>query len=136
MLEKHIIECHNCGVEFEVRCTSKNWERGKYRKYCCSQCAEDHKEILEENKLSKRDAVKLAKKLKLSCALCGWNELPCEVHHIISQGEGGSDDLDNLIYVCPNCHRILHKDKSKYGLEYLKEHSIIHYKKLNKTGTT
>ena len=48
MLEKHIVTCHNCGAEYEVRCTSKNWERGKYRKYCCTQCAADHKEIREE----------------------------------------------------------------------------------------
>ena len=72
--------------------------------------------------------------MKLSCALCGWNELPCEVHHIIPREEGGTDDLDNLIYVCPNCHRILHLDKSRYTLEYLKEHSIIHYKKIKKEG--
>ena len=134
MLEKHTIICHNCGEPFELRCTSKNWERGKYRKYCCTQCAADHKEIMEENKLSKKEAVRIAKKMKLSCALCGWNELPCEVHHIIPQEEGGTDDLDNLIYVCPNCHRILHLDKSRYTLEYLKEHSIIHYKKIKKEG--
>ena len=85
---------------------------------------------MEENKLSKKEAVRMAKKMKLSCALCGWNELPCEVHHIIAQADGGTDDLDNLIYVCPNCHRILHMDKSRYPLEYLQEHSIIHYKKL------
>ena len=71
MLEKHTVICDNCGNEFELRCTSKNWERGKYRKYCCTQCAQEHKEIREENKLSKREAVRIAKKMKLSCALCG-----------------------------------------------------------------
>lgn len=31
-----------------------------------------------------------------------------EVHHIISLAQGGSDTLDNLIALCPNCHRKRH----------------------------
>ena len=62
MLEKHTVICHNCGEPFELRCTSKNWERGKYRKYCCTQCAADHKEIMEENKLSKKKLYVLQRK--------------------------------------------------------------------------
>jgi len=31
-----------------------------------------------------------------------------EVHHIIPLAEGGEDIIDNVIAVCPNCHRELH----------------------------
>ena len=31
-----------------------------------------------------------------------------EVHHKVALSEGGLDDLDNTIAVCPNCHRELH----------------------------
>lgn len=31
-----------------------------------------------------------------------------EVHHIIPLSENGSDSLENVIAICPNCHRELH----------------------------
>ena len=31
-----------------------------------------------------------------------------EVHHTIPLSEGGADNLDNTIALCPNCHRELH----------------------------
>ena len=67
------------------------------------------------------------------CALCGWQiskELlcirgryqwshGCEIHHIVPVSKGGSDAYDNLILLCPNCHK-----KADLGLipaEQLKE---------------
>lgn len=51
----------------------------------------------------------LLKYLKtLGCSECGWNKASCDVHHIVSRAEGGSDLLSNLTYVCPNCHRLAH----------------------------
>jgi len=37
------------------------------------------------------------------CTICA--EKCFEVHHIIEQAEGGTDDVDNLIVLCPNCHQ-------------------------------
>ncbi|MHB2155765.1 HNH endonuclease [Calditrichota bacterium GD2] len=31
-----------------------------------------------------------------------------EIHHIIPLSEGGSDTIDNVIALCPNCHRKRH----------------------------
>ncbi|MDO6612275.1 HNH endonuclease signature motif containing protein [Shewanella sp. 1_MG-2023] len=31
-----------------------------------------------------------------------------EVHHVIKLADGGEDTVDNVIAVCPNCHRQLH----------------------------
>ena len=48
---------------------------------------------------------------KLSCSSCGWNEAYCDIHHIIPRSKGGTDDYDNLTYICPNCHRLAHRNK-------------------------
>ena len=32
-----------------------------------------------------------------------------DVHHIISEADGGSNKLDNLIVLCPYCHELAHK---------------------------
>src|SRR5688500_11592909 len=37
------------------------------------------------------------------CTIC--SEKCFELHHIVEQAEGGSDDPDNLIVLCPNCHQ-------------------------------
>jgi len=33
----------------------------------------------------------------------GWN-----IHHVIERHKGGSDKMDNLVLLHPNCHRKLH----------------------------
>lgn len=40
------------------------------------------------------------------CSLCGWDEAPCDVAHILSRKDGGSDELDNVTMLCPNHHRM------------------------------
>jgi len=42
-----------------------------------------------------------------ACALC---ERPgvIHVHHVKSRSMGGTNDLDNLIALCPVCHAIAH----------------------------
>lgn len=55
---------------------------------------------------------------KKNCPMCkqhithetGWN-----VHHIVEKCKGGSDLLDNLVLLHPNCHRQLHST-SEYVL--------------------
>ncbi|MDO6750105.1 HNH endonuclease, partial [Gilvimarinus sp. 1_MG-2023] len=33
----------------------------------------------------------------------GWN-----IHHVLERHKGGSDKLENLVLLHPNCHRQLH----------------------------
>lgn len=40
------------------------------------------------------------------CTICA--EKCFEIHHIVGQSEGGSDDPSNLIVLCPNCHQHRH----------------------------
>jgi 5-methylcytosine-specific restriction endonuclease McrA len=31
------------------------------------------------------------------------------VHHIIPVSEGGNNEMDNLVVLCPNCHAVVHR---------------------------
>lgn len=45
-----------------------------------------------------------------ACRLCGFNEC-VEVHHIVPVSEGGSNDLSNVVTLCPNHHTMFHVGK-------------------------
>ena len=50
------------------------------------------------------------------CADCGRN-FRLEVHHKLPIAEGGTDDLDNLVTLCRDCHIALHRTNNKLALE-------------------
>lgn len=58
--------------------------------------------------LSSRTVGKILSRMKVKCCVCGWNEAPLDIHHITPRKDGGSDELDNLTPLCPNCHRKAH----------------------------
>ena len=43
------------------------------------------------------------------CEMCG-KIAPCEVHHRKPLSLGGTNDIDNLIYVCCDCHKAAHRN--------------------------
>ena len=47
----------------------------------------------------------------LGCSNCKWNEAACDIHHVIERVNGGTDEFNNLAYICPNCHRLAHSGK-------------------------
>ncbi len=47
------------------------------------------------------------------CLKCGWSKGRCDIHHVVQKADGGTDNEDNLIIVCPNCHRLIHENKLK-----------------------
>lgn len=51
-----------------------------------------------------------------NCLLCGSTE-KLEVHHIIPQCKGGTDDWTNIVTLCPTCHNIISKYYSSVGWE-------------------
>ncbi len=71
-----------------------------------------------------------------SCAICGWSlssravkykyrkdgvhlhQRGCEMHHILPVSEGGKDEFENLILLCPNHHK--EADLGLISIEYLK----------------
>lgn len=53
------------------------------------------------------------------CSTCGRTD-GIELHHIIPIAAGGTNDYYNLIYLCHNCHRLLHQILYK-KIRYKKE---------------
>ena len=45
---------------------------------------------------------------RTSCRVCGWWGPGVEQHHIKPKSEGGSDHPNNLVWLCANCHRLVH----------------------------
>jgi len=51
---------------------------------------------------------KIIELLDNKCAICGWSEGKCDLHHIIPLKKGGSpDNPSNCIILCPNHHRLV-----------------------------
>jgi len=52
------------------------------------------------------------------CQRCGLPEVDCErslhVHHILPASQGGSNEVANLVTVCPHCHKTIHH----YGIDF------------------
>lgn len=45
------------------------------------------------------------------CQLCGFSNIKIlQVHQVVPQSKGGTDELSNLLLVCPNCHAEVHHD--------------------------
>jgi hypothetical protein len=58
------------------------------------------------------------------CQICGWAprrsygaEL-CEAHHVRWLSRGGDDVLENLVLICPNHHRAIHRCDAPFDFEY------------------
>ena len=69
---------------------------------------------------------------KYTCQICGKKHTRLEVHHIIYRSQGGTDDEDNLITLCEDCHEkihngelVLNKKPRKMNLKHATHMSII-----------
>lgn len=67
-----------------------------------------------------------------TCQICGKKNIRLEVHHIIFRSQGGTDDENNLITLCGDCHNGIHSGKivltrnpKKLNLKYATHMSII-----------
>lgn len=83
------------------------------------------------------------------CQLCGEkapfkdkNKVPyLEEHHVKKLAEGGADELNNVVAICPNCHKKMHilgeKEDIKFLVEVAKknekwlERAILHGKEMS-----
>ena len=53
------------------------------------------------------------------CQKCKKSNVPLEVHHIVYRSKGGSDNESNLITLCCDCHKKVHRGEiklKKYGV--------------------
>lgn len=67
-----------------------------------------------------------------TCQCCGKKHCRLEVHHIIFRSNGGTDDENNLITLCEDCHKgvhagtvVLNKKPKKMNLKHATHMSII-----------
>jgi 5-methylcytosine-specific restriction protein A len=71
-----------------------------------------------------RDLVEQLREMYLgACQICRWaprlnygTEL-CEAHHVHWLSRGGTDVLENLVLVCPNHHRAIHRCDAPFDFE-------------------
>lgn len=55
-----------------------------------------------------------------TCQLCGWNPKSlyqqdlCEAHHVHWLSRGGEDALHNMVLICPNHHRAIHRTDAPF----------------------
>lgn len=102
--------CEKCGKIFHTKDYS--------RKLCfeCQPTTIKHTKGKENptsiKDVSKRTASKIFKRMELPCSNCGFyiKGVVWDIHHIVPRSKGGTNDMNNLTYICPNCHRIAHTD--------------------------
>jgi len=113
-IEKQGRVCEKCGQIFHSKdmsrkqcfdCLPKTIKRVKIKK---------ERTLKDFTELSSRTVCKILKRLNLPCSCCGFyvKNIVLDIHHIIPRKYNGSNDLSNLTYICPNCHRIAHNDVS------------------------
>lgn len=91
-------------------------------KATCQNCS---KRILKANKpikkasknkktVSKETYQKVYERDKGICQLCGSSQ-KLNLHHILGRGKDLTDNPDNCIMLCQNCHlEVVHKNQKKY----------------------
>lgn len=67
-----------------------------------------------------------------TCQICGKKYTRLEVHHVIFRSQGGTNDENNLITLCEDCHAGIHSEKNvlnkkpkKMNFKYATHMSII-----------
>src|SRR3954469_1326719 len=93
----NVDNCHNLAM-YKGRMKSG---KSKFRKMCQTHYRKE-KGIIR-NRFQDIEIIEMSKR---PCARCGWNESYCDRHRIIPASQGGKYNRDNVIPLCPNCHRL------------------------------
>ena len=89
----------------KVQCSVEGCTRlvmSKGNGYYSGFCTKHHKEkygMPYDRKAELRDE---------GCMLCGWIG-PCDLHRLKTARDNGKYTKGNVVTVCPNCHRLLHR---------------------------
>ena len=70
---------------------------------------------------------------KYTCQCCGKKNCRVEAHHIVFRSKNGSNDLENYVTLCEDCHKAVHlgeielklKGKRRSTLRYATQMSVI-----------
>lgn len=66
-----------------------------------------------------------------TCQCCGAKKVRLEVHHIHFRRHGGSNDLENLITLCEDCHKKIHKGEIELKKKGKKKKALNHASQMN-----
>lgn len=91
--------CKHCSNSFN--------SASKHSRYCSQSCKLKNYRMKSKDKISIKTFNKIFK--NHACEICHWNLSTCDLHHITPVAQGGKNTLENLICVCPNHHRMIHK---------------------------
>jgi 5-methylcytosine-specific restriction endonuclease McrA len=113
---KFIVNCEICGKEIEY-CESQYIRAEKH--YCSKICVGigSRKDIEEVERSGLKDKM-IQAGMDLKCTSCGHDNLwNLQAHHKIFVSDGGGNNIENLEFLCRNCHYDLHhysgKDKKE-----------------------
>lgn len=96
--------CHYCRKEFTIK--NRRKLKPSHHKYCNKKC---HTEAQRTGIAfrNKKNETKIRNRKKTeSCIICGFNRF-IEICHIVPPNMGGTYDENNILYCCPNHHRLL-----------------------------
>ena len=102
----------------------------KEAKYCSNVC----KQRNYRKKAKSGFSIKTYQKLLgfLPCELCGWDVTVRDIHHIIPVSKGGKNEINNLIVVCPNHHRMIHNNLvSEEAIKLALNSRLYHHPEFN-----
>ena len=105
--------CVICGVDVLASKHSKTCSKecsGAYNKSLMRSHSLGRKKIEGASKYGSRSFRKYFLELRGStCQVCDYKkEKVLQIHHIVERAKGGNDELENLVLLCPNCHREIH----------------------------
>jgi hypothetical protein len=104
---KNGLKMEEIAKKYKYGYTTVNWWIRKYK--IKTRIMGDYMPKISFNAVS----VFILKKRGNKCELCGWDKARCDVHHKIPRSESGSNKEENLIILCPNCHRMVTEKKLK-----------------------
>ena len=132
MIHTHI--CEICGKEFQSHSAKSLYCSDSCRRQASLIRYNGLERIMQRQTQASSRKVNIAIQYNCKCAICGWS-IPskigyhrthqggCEVHHIIPVCEGGTEDQDNLILLCPNCHKMAHY--GMYSRDYIRQYIVM-----------
>ena len=109
-------------------CDAK-FKSGKNSKTCSRSCSNKNRSGMlykgrspTKSKVTTYKAIlnRVVALLGYKCCRCSYDKMPIlNMHHMVERHDGGSDDLDNLLLLCPNCHSEEHYIRRKAKREAL-----------------
>jgi 5-methylcytosine-specific restriction endonuclease McrA len=124
--------CPHCHEEVKVSIELMGHDGPHYAKAICPSCSCFLGWVGKPENDNKRTKSSKFTPDITYCEICGRRQFGSkevlEVHHKIPISEGGSDERDNLLFVCTACHKMCH-----FLRLYLNTHLSHYYGKSNES---